>query len=64
MRGGLGSEVAEWMTQEGKQVQIVRMGVGDHFVDQGTVKQLHELCGLDAASIEKQVKQLLNMSEK
>ena len=64
VRGGLGSEVAEWMTQEGKQVQIVRMGVGDHFVDQGTVKQLHELCGLDAASIEKQVKQLLNMSEK
>ena len=63
VRGGLGSEVAEWMTEHGKQVQIVRMGVGDHFVDQGTVKQLHELCGLDAASIEKQVKQLLNKSE-
>ena len=63
VKGGLGSEVAEWMTQQGKTVQIVRMGVGDHFVDQGTVKQLHELCGLDAASIEKQVKQLLNKSE-
>ena len=59
-KGGLGSAVAEWMTERGKSVQIVRMGVDDTFVDQGTVKQLHELCHLDAVSIEEQVKQLLN----
>ena len=60
IKGGLGSAVAEWMTERGKMVQIVRMGIDDTFVDQGTVKQLHELCHLDAASIEEQVKQLLN----
>ena len=61
--GGLGGAVAEWLTERGIAVQVVRMGVPDTFVDQGTVKQLHELCHLDAASIENQVKQLLNHIE-
>lgn len=61
-KGGLGSAVAEWLTERGIAMQVVRMGVPDTFVDQGTVKQLHELCHLDAASIEQQVKQLLNQS--
>ena len=58
--GGLGSAVAEWFTAHGINVRLVRMGVDDTFVDQGTVAQLHQLCHLDAASIEDQVKQLLN----
>lgn len=61
--GGLGGAVAEWLTERGIAMQVVRMGVPDTFVDQGTVKQLHELCHLDAASIENQVKQLLNHIE-
>ena len=61
-KGGLGSAVAEWLTERGIAMQVVRMGVPDSFVDQGTVKQLHELCHLDAASIEQQVKQLLNQN--
>ena len=58
--GGLGGAVAEWLTERGIVAQLVRMGVPDAFVDQGTVKELQELCHLDAASIENQVKQLLN----
>jgi len=58
--GGLGGAVAEWLTARGKAATIVRMGVPDAFVDQGTVRQLHELCHIDAASIEAQVKKLLN----
>ena len=61
--GGLGGAVAEWLTERGQTAQLVRMGVPDTFVDQGTVKQLHELCHIDAASIEERVKQLLNQSE-
>ena len=63
MKGGLGSAVAEWLMAHGCNVKLVTMGIDDMFVDQGTVKQLHELCHLDAASIEQQVKQLLNKSE-
>ena len=58
--GGLGGAVAEWLTERGIAAQLVRMGVPDAFVDQGTVKELQEVCHLDAASIENQVKQLLN----
>ena len=60
--GGLGGAVAEWLSGHGVATQLVRMGVPDAFVDQGTVKELHELCHLDAKSIEQQVKQLLNHS--
>ncbi len=58
--GGLGGAVAEWLTERGIAAQLVRMGVPDVFVDQGTVKELQEVCHLDAASIENKVKQLLN----
>ena len=60
--GGLGGAVAEWLTERGIAAQVVRMGVPDAFVDQGTVKELQELCHIDAASIEQQVKQLINHS--
>lgn len=58
--GGLGGAVAEWIAERGIAARLVRMGVPDTFVDQGTVKQLHQLCHIDAASIEQEVKQLLN----
>ncbi len=61
--GGLGGAVAEWLAERGIAARLVRLGVPDTFVDQGTVKQLHELCHLDAASIEQEVKKLLNNSE-
>ena len=57
--GGLGGAVAEWLADHNINVKLVRLGVSDTFVDQGTVKQLHEMCGLDAASIENKVKLLL-----
>jgi len=57
--GGLGGAVAEWLADRNVNAKLVRMGVPDTFVDQGTVKQLHEMVGIDAASIENEVKQLL-----
>jgi len=57
--GGLGSAVAEWFMERGINARLVRMGIDDTFVDQGTVKQLHVLCHIDSASIEEKVKQLI-----
>ena len=63
INGGLGSAVAEWLTERSINAKLVRRGVNDTFVDQGTVKQLHELCCIDAVSIEQEVKKLLNNTE-
>ncbi|MDE6266364.1 MAG: 1-deoxy-D-xylulose-5-phosphate synthase [Muribaculaceae bacterium] len=49
--GGLGSAVTEWMADHGYSPRIIRMGVPDSFVHQGTVAQLKELCHLDPRSI-------------
>nr|WP_311150345.1 1-deoxy-D-xylulose-5-phosphate synthase [uncultured Prevotella sp.] len=53
--GGLGSAVTEWMSDHGYTPQITRMGMPDHFVEQGTVQQLRELCGIDLESIKKEL---------
>ena len=53
--GGLGSAVTEWMSDHGYTPQITRMGMPDHFVEQGTVQQLREICGIDIESIKRQL---------
>lgn len=53
--GGLGSAVTEWMSDHGYTPQITRMGMPDHFVEQGTVQQLREICGIDFESIKKEL---------
>ncbi len=53
--GGLGSAVTEWMSDHGYTPQITRMGMPDHFVEQGTVQQLREICGIDIENIKRQL---------
>ena len=53
--GGLGSAVTEWMSDYGYSPKITRMGLPDHFVEQGTVQQLREICGIDIESIKKEL---------
>ena len=53
--GGLGSAVTEWMSDHGYTPEITRMGMPDHFVEQGTVQQLREICGIDLESIKKEL---------
>jgi len=60
--GGLGSAVAEWLMNHNRHNKIKMMGVQDEFVDQGTVAQLHERCGMDAASLEKAIMELLEQA--
>ncbi len=54
--GGFGSAVAEWMTSNGYNRQIIRLGIPDKFITQGTIPQLKKLCGIDVDSIYSQIK--------
>lgn len=53
--GGLGSVVAEFMTDNGYTPRIKRIGVPDQFVEHGTIEELFKICGMDAESIYKQL---------
>ena len=53
--GGLGTAVTEWMSDHEHTPHITRMGIPDHFVEQGTVEQLRALCGIDIDGIKKQL---------
>ena len=49
--GGMGSTVSQWLTTNGYNNPLTVLGMPDKFVHQGTVAQLQEQCGIDAASI-------------
>lgn len=49
--GGLGGVVAEWLADRGLSRTLVRLGVHDCFVPQGTPAQLKKLCGYDEDAI-------------
>lgn len=51
VNGGLGSAVIEWLSDNGLERRVSRIGIPDRFIPQGTVPQLYEMCGMDAASI-------------
>lgn len=57
--GGLGTAVADWMCEHGYHVDITKIGIPDKFIDQGTVAELHKLCGMDSDSITARVIELL-----
>ncbi len=49
--GGLGSAVAEFMTDHNYRSKLVRLGIPDRFVEQGSVGELQKECGFDAEGI-------------
>ena len=49
--GGFGSAVLEWMDDNGYHPDIVRLGLPDRFVEQGTVAELQHITGIDADGI-------------
>ena len=49
--GGFGSAVLEFMSDNGYTPHIKRIGIPDKFIAQGTVKELHQLCGIDEENI-------------
>lgn len=51
--GGLGSAVLEWLSDHGVTTPVVRLGLPDAFVEHGSMKELHALCGIDVAGIKR-----------
>lgn len=53
--GGLGSAVSEWMSDQGFTPHIVRLGLPDTFIEQGTVDELKHLCSIDVEAIKAEI---------
>ncbi len=58
--GGMGSAVLEFMACHGYSAQVCRLGVPDHFIEQGSVAQLHHECGFDAEGIIRKATEILS----
>jgi 1-deoxy-D-xylulose-5-phosphate synthase len=56
--GGLGSAVAEWMSDHGYNPEIVRIGIPDRFVAHGKVPELMKECGMDEDAIYAHIKDI------
>jgi 1-deoxy-D-xylulose-5-phosphate synthase len=53
--GGLGSAIAEFMADHNYKAKLIRLGIPDRFVEQGTVSELQRECGFDAEGIVEKV---------
>lgn len=51
IKGGLGSAVLEFMSDNGYLLRVKRIGVPDSFIEHGSVSELYKLCGMDAENI-------------
>ena len=53
LKGGMGSSILEYMADHGYTPSVRRIGIPDCFVQHGTPKELYEICGMDAESIQR-----------
>lgn len=51
LKGGLGSAVLEFAASQGICIEIKSLGIPDHFIEHGTLEQLHHECGIDKEGI-------------
>jgi len=58
--GGLGSAVIEYMNDNSYKAKVIRLGIPDRFVDQGTQEELYRECGYDALGIEAAARTLVH----
>ena len=60
LSGGYGSAVAEFLTDEKISTPLLRLGIKDKFIEQGTRPELLDLCGLTAEKISQRILERLN----
>ncbi len=58
IRGGLGSAVLEFMADNDYTPKVKRLGIPDQFIKHGSIPELYRLCGIDADSICKTIKEV------
>lgn len=54
-KGGMGSAVLEFMSDNGYTPRIRRVGVPDTFIEHGTIQELYHLCGMDEEGLFRQL---------
>ena len=59
VKGGLGSEVVEFMHQNKYRAELKHIGIPDRFIEHGSIDDLYKECGMDLDSIVKGVQSLL-----
>jgi 1-deoxy-D-xylulose-5-phosphate synthase len=59
LKGGFGSAVVEFMSDNGYNSEVRRLGIPDCFVEQGTQEELQRECGFDAEGIEIAIREIL-----
>lgn len=55
IKGGFGSEVVNFMVENGYNAKIKKLGIPDRFIEHGTQPELYRECNMDAQAIVKQV---------
>ncbi len=64
LKGGFGSAVIEFMSDNGYNSEVRRLGIPDYFVEHGTQNELQKECGFDAEGIEIAIREMLLKKEK
>ncbi len=60
LQGGFGTSVLELLSDNGISVPVIRLGIPDHFVEQGSQFELRSQLGLNADSICQKVRSLID----
>lgn len=61
--GGFGSAVTEYFANSDKKPAIIRLGVPNRFVEQGTQEELYHECGFDVEGICRTVRELIKLRQ-
>jgi 1-deoxy-D-xylulose-5-phosphate synthase len=59
LKGGFGSAIIEFMSDNGYKADVRRLGIPDYFVEHGTQEELITECGFDAEGIEIAIREML-----
>lgn len=59
IKGGFGSAILEFASENNYNNTIKVLGIPDKFIHHGTVEELHKICRIDSASIQQEIKNML-----
>ena len=60
LKGGFGSSILEFMSDNNYTNLVSRLGIPDNFIHHGTQEELWKECGIDSITIIKKVKEIMN----
>ena len=60
LQGGFGSAIIEYMSDNGYNSKVKRLGIKDNFVNHGSQDELYRDCGIDVQAVVEAVKELVN----